>query len=559
VTDDALRLGDALYRKSCLLVFLTQLFLWQMEDRLIELVQSIHGAKALIANEESLEAICRLLATKNIRNDMKYAILDAIFNNVNKFANAHLGRAIRTVFPLIDDDRGATFLTEAIRGCKSRVLNAGEAADSLFKMAHIPTWSKVFLHGALHTNSKAFPQAADKFNLPDRFEHGWRAELATFVFVADATAQNATTKLQDFTTDFVTEILAADKLIANEVSFETICSTLHFANVPCETKVDIIDALITNTSGSNGPEGRSVRVLFRFGGPLLYYQHLNRLVANCCGFIGYDDEVKFLLSQASCPSELKSSIIANLEANATLQSTRPEPAKMPDQFINWQAKFEEFITKVTTMEPERKDEDVPSCFEETAMKSPGRFCEVMEALALEQVPATTKVQLASRIVTLMIKDIAVEDVDMVRGTIIASLFVLLSPDQEIVEFITAEINKCNRLLVMKQTYLDVQTLIVQSKLTKEQQHQLAESLRLKYNKNAAVRSKYTRGLIETVTSGERRLVEFVVAEIAACGHLLMTVDDFTLFARRLETSRMDQYDKLRVLKAILANAEEFGE
>lgn len=77
-------------------------------------------------------------------------------------------------------------------------------------------------------------------------------------------------------------------------------------------------------------------------------------------------------------------------------------------------------------------------------------------------------------------------------------------------------------------------------------------------KSQSVRSKYKKGLLDTVTSGEKLVVEFVVAEIAACRSLVLTPVEFRRFAKRLQASRVIEKEKVMLLKSILDNATEFG-
>lgn len=77
-------------------------------------------------------------------------------------------------------------------------------------------------------------------------------------------------------------------------------------------------------------------------------------------------------------------------------------------------------------------------------------------------------------------------------------------------------------------------------------------------KRQSVRSKYMKGLLDTVTSGEKLVVEFVVAEIAACRSLVLTPVEFRRFAKRLQASRVIEKEKVMLLKSILDNATEFG-
>jgi len=74
----------------------------------------------------------------------------------------------------------------------------------------------------------------------------------------------------------------------------------------------------------------------------------------------------------------------------------------------------------------------------------------------------------------------------------------------------------------------------------------------------SARSQYIKGLLDTVMSGEKLVVEFVVAEIQACRVLILTPTEFRGFARQLQTSRVIEKEKVLLLKSILDNTTRFG-
>lgn len=531
-------------------------------------VRELSEWKELVANENSMEHTVALLMDSKCTSNEIVQILGALVVNAQTYADPKwCGRILRPFVRLLSHDSMLNkFVVKCFQSAKGRIVDNPERdfVTCMVECVKTDQECKASVKRALSANTIKFPIEVGFFDLADAFSV-WRLELEHFIEQkaaervfkdhAQHTKENEHKMACEEVHEFVLDLDRCKSLIANEMSMYRVSTLLLESTCSTADKIEILTALLANADKylDSKWSGRIVRPLVRL---LSDDDDLSSFIIECIHeakgrvlFFETPDELHELIASSKTSQERKEELEHFLKANENKFNNRVGVCDVADGFDTWAGKFKDFFCRkasidVVAASVKEKQEPLPAPF----------TVQEISQLQRDNLAPSVKAKFAQKLVDLTFNHVCAEDLDILRGAVVPTLFLLLS--EETADFIDAEVKKCTRLVALRKVYQELQRLVTTSKLAQEQQAKLLATLRARYEQ-ADAHADYIKSILTTCLFKEQPMVEFALREIRACRTRIMELVKFNQFAQRLEALSVTGENKARLLQALLENSRQF--